>query len=117
MKLNDIHEADLLHMPINEGHYYMFNEVDVATRYKVSCPLKDRTAKTVSIAYKNMYKYSIYLNYPKQLHIDKGKEFYNDTATLFNKHGSKIVTSHELTHIVERYNCTIAEKLFSYQYH
>ena len=57
------------------------------------------------------------MNYPKQLHIDKGKEFYNDTATLFNKHGTKIVTSHELTHIVERYNCTIAEKLFSYQYH
>ena len=61
------------------------------------------------------------LTYPKNLIIDDGKEFYEDTTKLMEKHD--VITQrgdpsrHQSQGIVERFNTTLADRLFSYQYH
>ena len=61
------------------------------------------------------------LNYPKTLIIDDGKEFYGDTTKLMEKHDVIIQrgdpSQHRSQGIVERFNRTSADRLFSYQYH
>ena len=61
------------------------------------------------------------LTYPKTLIIDDGKEFYGDTTKLMEKHDVIIQrgdpSQHRLQGIVERFNRTLADRLFSYQYH
>ena len=53
--------------------------------------------------------------------IDDGKEFYGDTAKLMEKHDVIIQrgdpSQHRLQEIMERFNRTLADRLFSYQYH
>ena len=61
------------------------------------------------------------LTYPKTLIIDDGKEFYGETAKLMKKHDVIIQqgdpSQHRSQGIVERFNRTLADRLFSYQYH
>ena len=53
--------------------------------------------------------------------MDNGKEFYGDTTKLMEKHDVMIQhgdpSQHCLQGIVERFNKTLADRLFSYQYH
>ena len=61
------------------------------------------------------------LTYPKTLIIENGKEFYGSMTKLMEKHNIIIQTGDPSQHrsqgIVERFNRTLADKLFSYQYH
>ena len=61
------------------------------------------------------------LSYPKTLIVDDGKEFYGDTTELMEKHDVIIQrgdpSQHGSQRIVERFNRTLADRLFSYQYH
>ena len=63
----------------------------------------------------------ILLTYPKTLIADDGKEFYGDMTKLMEKHDVMIQrgdpSQHESQGIVERFNRTLADRLFSYQYH
>ena len=53
--------------------------------------------------------------------IDDGKEFYRDVMKLMEKHDVLIQrgdpSQHRSQGIVERFNRTLADRLFSYQYH
>ena len=66
-----------------------------------------------------MRKYTV--NLSKALIIDDGKEFYGDTTKLMEKHDVLILrggpSQHRSQGIVERFNRTLADRLFSYQYH
>ena len=57
----------------------------------------------------------------KTLVIDDGKEFYGDTTKLMEKHDVMIQrgdqSQHLLQGIVERFIRSLADRLFSYQYH
>ena len=57
------------------------------------------------------------LNYPKTLIVDVGKEFYGDTTKLMEKHDVMIQrgdpSQHRSQGIVERFNRTLADRLFS----
>ena len=61
------------------------------------------------------------LTYPKTLIINDGKEFYGDMTKLMEKHDVMIQhgdpSQHYSQGIVERFNRTLADRLFSYQYH
>ena len=61
------------------------------------------------------------LNYPETLIVDDGKKFYADTTKLMEKHDVMIQlgdpSQHRLQGIVKRFNRTLADRLFSYQYH
>ena len=53
--------------------------------------------------------------------VDDGKEFYRDMTKLMEKHDVMIQrgdpSQHRSQGIVERFNRTLADRLFSYQYH
>ena len=123
-KPNDIHQSDLLSLPHakfkKKTYKYALNIVDVASRYKGSYQLTSKYAKEVAQAFQWIYE-NTPLNYPKTLIVDDGKEFCRDTTKLMEKHDVIIQggdpSQHCSQRIVERFNRTLADKLFNYQYH
>ena len=94
--------------------------MDVASRYKGSYQLTSKNAKKVAQAFQWIYE-NTPLNYPKTLIVDDGKEFYGDTTKLMEKHDVIIQrgdsSQHRSQGIVKRFNRTLADRLFTYQYH
>ena len=118
-KPNDIHQSDLSlpHDKFKKKTYkYALNIVDVASRYKGSYQLTSKYAKEVDQAFRWIYE-NTPLNYPKTLIVDDGKEFYGDTTKLIEKHDVTIQrgdpSQHRSQGIVERFNRTLADRLFS----
>ena len=79
-----------------------------------------KNSKEVAQAFHWIYE-NTPLTYPKTLIVDGGKEFYGDTTKLMEKHDAMIQrgdpSQHRWQGIVERFNRTLADRLFSYQYH
>ena len=123
-KPNDIHQSDLLSLPHDKfkkkTYKYALNIVDVASRYKGSYQLTSKNAKEVAQAFQWIYE-NTPLTYPKTLIVDDGKEFYGDTTRLMEKHDVIIQrgdpSKHRSQGIVERFNRTLTDRLFTYQYH
>ena len=123
-KPNDIHQADILYLPHDKfkkkTYKYALNIVDVASRYKGSYQLTTKNSKEVSQAIQWIYE-NTPLTYPKTLIIEEGSEFRGDTTKLMDKHDVIIQRSDPSQHrsqgIVERFNRTLADRLFTYQYH
>ena len=123
-KPNNIHQSDLLSLPHDKfkkkTYKYALNIMDVASRYKGSYQLTTENAKEVAQAFQWIYE-NTPLNYPKTLIVDDGKEFYGDTTKLMEKHDVIIQrgdpSQHRSQGIMERFNRTLANRLFSYQYH
>ena len=123
-KPNDIHQADILYLPHDKfkkkTYKYALNIVDVASRHKGSYQLTTKNSKEVSQAFQWIYE-NTPLTYPKTLIIDEGSEFRGDTMKLMDKHDVIIQRSDPSQHhsqgIVERFNRTLADRLFTYQYH
>ncbi len=93
--------------------------VDVASRYKEAEPLSTKTAYEVASAFERIYQRGS-LRWPQLLQVDPGKEFLGAVSLLMKKHSVKIRRGHTEIHrdqaIVERFNRTLAERLFGYQY-
>ena len=123
-KPNDIHQSDLLSLPHDKfkkkTYKYALNIVDVVSRYKGSYQLTTKNSKEVFQAFQWIYE-NTPLTYPKTLIVDDGKEFCGDTTKLMEKHDVIIQhgdpSQHHSQGIVERFNRTLADRLFSYQYH
>ena len=123
-KPNDIHQAYILYLPHDRYgkkiYKYALNIVDVASRYKGSYQLSTKNNKEVAQAFQWIYE-NTPLTYPKTLIIDNGKEFYGDTTKLMEKHD--VITQRSdpsqrrSQRIMGRFNRTLADRLFSYQYH
>ena len=119
-----IHQADILYLPHDKfkkkTYKYALNIIDVASRYKGSYQLTTKNAKEAAQAFQWIYE-NTPLTYPKTLIIDDGKEFYGDMMKLKEKHDVMIQygdpSQHRSQGIVERFNRTLADRLFSYQYH
>ena len=94
--------------------------MDVASRYKGSHQLTTKNSKEVAQTFQWIYE-NTPLNYPQTLIIDYGKEFYGETTKLMEKHDVLIQRSdpnqHRLLGIIERFNRTLADRLFTFQYH
>ena len=77
-------------------------------------------SKEVAQAFQWIYE-NTPLTYPKTLIITDGKEFYGDTTKLMEKHDVLIQrgdpSQYRSQRIMERFNRTLADRLFSYQYH
>ena len=121
---NDIHQADILYLPHDKykrkTYKYALCVVDVASRYKSAYQLASKTSKEAAEAFDWIYA-NTELKFPKTLICDDGKEFYGDVTKLMNKHDVIIQrgdpSQHRSQGIVERFNKTLADRLFSYQYH
>ena len=86
---------------------YCLNIVDVASRYKASVPLKDRSSAHVAKAFKKIYsKADCLLIWPKVLQVDGGSEFKDKVMQLMGKKNVHIWvgTTHKNQAIIERYN-------------
>ena len=121
---NDIHQADILYLPHDryekKVYKYALTIIGVASRYKGSYQLTTKNSKEVAQAFQWLYE-NTPLTYPKTLIIDDGKEFYGGMTKLMEKHDVIIQrgdpSQHRSKGIVERYNRTLVDRLFSYQYH
>ena len=118
-----MHQADLLYLPhdkVYQNTYkYTLNVIDVASRYKASRPLKTKKASEVAEMLQDIYKKGP-LRYPKEFHVDNGTEFKADVLKLMKTHDVKVVSAttkyhHNFTAFVERFNKTLAERLFKAQ--
>ena len=120
-KPNDIHQGNLLSLPHDrykkKTYKYALNIVDVASG---SYQLTTKNSKEVAQVFQWIYE-NTPLTYPKTLIIDDGKEFYGDVTKLMEKHDVMIQrgdpSQHRSQGIVERFNRTLTDRLFSYQYH
>ena len=123
-KPNDIYQSDLLSLPHDKfkkkTYKYPLNIVDVVSRYKRSHQLTTKNSKEVVQAFQWIYE-NTPLTYPKTLITDDGKEFYGDTTKLMEKHDVMIQrggpSQHRSQGIIQRFNRTLSNRLFSYQYH
>ena len=84
----------------------------MASRYKVSKPLKTKKAIEVAEMLKDIYKKGS-LRYTKELHVDNGTEFKADVQKLMKEHDVKVVSvttkyHHNFTAFLERFNRTLA---------
>jgi hypothetical protein len=120
---NNTHQADLLFLPHDKVRRttfkYALTIVDVASRYKEAEPLKTKESKEVASALERIYKRSP-LTWPKVLQVDPGREFMGSVNQLLQKHDVKIrrgtKDAHRSQAIDERFNRTLSERLFGYQY-
>ena len=122
-EVNKIHQADLLYLPHDKVYQttykYVLNVIDVASRYKASRPLKTKKASEVAEMLQDIYKKGP-LRYPKEFHVDNGTEFKAGVLKLMKEKGVEVVSAttkyhHNFTAFIERFNKTLAERLFKAQ--
>jgi hypothetical protein len=91
--------------------------IDCASRFKAAYQLKTKTSNETAKAIDHIYQ-STKLNYPQVIMSDFGGEFTGPYLKLMKEHGVKVSKSKDKKHVafVERFNKTLAEKLFKPQY-
>ena len=86
---NEMHQFDLLYMPSDtlyrNKYKYILSVIDVASRYKVTRPLKTKQVKDVAEMIVDIYKVGP-LTYPKIFQCDSGNEFKAEVIRLLEKH-------------------------------
>ena len=121
---NAVHQADLLFLPrdkLPRGKKifkYALTVADVASRFKAAEPLTSKDSSEVSRAFRKIYKGP--LKWPKILQVDPGREFMGAVTEEMKDHDVRIrrgnVNVHRDQGIVERFNRSLSERLFSFQY-
>ena len=116
--IDDLWQADLVEMDsgnlkgiskINKGYKYMITIIDVFSKFAWAVPLKNKTGKDVTNAFKFVDRI------PKNLQTDKGKEFYNkDFKELMKKYNINHYSTYTnvKASVVERFNRTLKEKMW-----
>ena len=120
---NEVHQADLLFLPHHrvgrKTFRYALTVIDVASCYKEAEPLTSKTVAEVADALSRIYRRGP-LKWPKLLQVDPGSEFMGAVSQLLAKHSVQVrcgrVDIHRDQGIVERWNRTLAERLFGHQY-
>ena len=118
-----MHQADLLFLPhdkVGRSTYkYALTVVDVASRFKEAQPLTSKDSTEVAEAFKSIYARGP-LKWPQMLQVDPGREFMGAVTKEMENHKTSIRRGHPEIHrdqaIVERFNRTLAERLFGHQY-
>ena len=122
---NSVHQADLLFLPHDKPprgrkvYKYALTVVDIASRYKEAEPLTSKDSNEVAKAFQSIYRRSP-LTWPQMLQVDPGREFMGSVTKEMEKHKTYIRRDRTEIHrdqaIVERFNRTLAERLFGHQY-
>ena len=113
-------DTDSLCYEIETEDFYedISNDVEKASRFKAAEPLTSKDSSEVSKAFRKIYQGP--LKWPKILQIDPGREFMGEVTKEMTKHDVRIrrgiVNVHRDQGIVERFNRTLGERLFSFQY-
>ena len=120
-----MHQADFLFLPHDKlphgrkVYKYALTDVDAASRYKTAEPLTSKESDEVSKAFQRIYKQGP-LKWPQLLQVDPGREFMGAVTKVMENNKTAIGRGRTEIHrdqaIVERFNRTLAERLFGYQY-
>ena len=93
--------------------------VDIASCYKEAEPLTSKDSEEVAKAFQSIYKRGP-LTWPQMLQVDPGREFMGAVKKEMEKRKTYIRRGRTEIHrdqaIVERFNRTLAERLFGHQY-
>ena len=122
---NAVHQADLLCFPHDKlphgkkVYKYALTVVDVAGRYKAAEPLTSKESDEVSRGFAKIYRHGP-LKWPQLLQVDPGREFMGAVTKAMENNKTAIRRGRTEIHrdqaIVERFNRTLAERLFGHQY-
>ena len=120
---NKVHQADLLFLPHDKlgrsTYKYALTVVDVASRFKEAQPLTSKDSAEVAKAFKTIYTRGP-LKWPELVQVDPGREFMGAVTKEMEKHKTSIRRGRPEIHrdqaIVDRFNRTLAERLFGHQY-
>ena len=120
---NSVYQADLLFLPHDKLrrkiYKYALTVVDIASRYKEAEPLTSKDSGEVAKAFQSIYRRSP-LTWAQMLQVDPGREFMGGVMKDMEKHKTYIRRGRTEIHrdqaIVERFNRTLAERLFGHQY-
>ena len=122
---NSVHQADLLFLPHDKlprgrkVYKYALTVVDIASRYKEAEQLTSKDSAEVVKAFQAIYRRSP-LTWPQMLQVDPGHEFMGSVTKEMETHKTYIRRGRTEIHrdqaIVERFNRTLAERLFGHQY-
>ena len=122
---NAVHQADLLFLPHDKlprgkkVYKYALTVVDVASRYKAAEAITSKESDEVARGFAKIYRHSL-LKWPQMLQVDPGREFMGAVTKVMSEHNVTIRRGRTNIHrdqaIVERFNRTLAEKLFGFQY-
>lgn len=115
--IDDTWEADLLildkYSKYNNGFKYILNVIDQFSKFAWSKPLEKKTGKSVGEAFESIILKS--RRCPKNLHVDEGREFVNETfkstikkynINMYHTQNKEIKAA-----MVERFNRTLNQKL------
>ena len=115
---NQVHQADLLFLPDDDGYKYALVVVDDATRITDAEPIKAKTAADVLEGLKTIYQRSI-LKLPKKIEVDPGTEFKGVVAKWFEDQHILVRVGktgrHRMQALVERRNQIIGTAIHKRQ--
>lgn len=114
--IDDLWQADLIDMQamsrVNSGYKYILAVIDCFSKFAWAIALKQKNKEHVSNAFKMLLKNG---RIPKNLHTDRGTEFYNEKF-------KKVISDYNINHystystkkasIVERFIRTLKGKLY-----
>ena len=120
---NKVHQANLIFLPHDKlgrsTYKYALTVVDVASRLKEAQPLTSKDSAEVAKAFQTFYTRGP-LKWPQMLQVDPGREFMGAVTKQMEKHKTSIRRGRTEIHrdqaIVERFNRTLAKRLFGHQY-
>ena len=124
---NAVHHADLFFLPhdtLGRGrgrktYKYAFTVVKVASRYKAAEALTSKESAEVAKAFERISRREPF-KWPQLLQVDPGREFMGAVTKAMENHKTAIrrgrVDIYRDQAIVERFNRTLAERFFGYQY-
>lgn len=112
-------QADILDMTWlarqNDGYKYILVVIDILSRYAWAIPLKDKSAKTVTDAFRKIFTFG---RKPEKLQTDQGKEFVNSKLQTLLKTNSihHFTTTDDIIKcaIAERFNRTLRSRIYRY---
>ena len=114
--IDETWQADLVEMlpyeKKNKGYKYILTIVDIFSKFAWAIPVKSKTADDVTTAMKSVL---IQGRVPKNLHVDRGKEFYNKSfSNLMKNYNINLYStfSNLKASICERFNRTLKNKMW-----
>src|SRR6185312_13609564 len=104
---NQVHQADILYLPEDDGYKYALVVTDDATRITDAVPLKSKSNEEVLRAFKTIYDRGI-LILPRKVEVDPGTEFKGSVTKWFRDQNIIVrvgkVGRHRQMALVERRN-------------
>ena len=114
--IDETWQGDLVDMSAysteNKGFKFLLTVIDIFSKYAWAIPIKSKKGVDVSNAMESIFKQG---RIPKNLHVDKGTEFYNSTfQNLMMKYNINLYSTYSnlKASICERFNRTLKRKMW-----